>query len=520
MVTFTTDYWAPALDSKARRRVTESETRENLYVTKERTTKPPKKNNSIPPPVVSPNNNSLTTLFIKPSNEAEDISSFSTNSITPSADEVNKSCETIYKTTSIITNDTSLNDSTANVSTTNVSNVSVNGSVETKKTTFVRSIQKFLIHGSPVSSPHGSPEEEKEEFNFNITPDTRTMLKEILHPKLELEEKQTQRSDSGSDSGKVVDPESMLIKKYGVCEKGCIGKGATAVVRLAHKFDKSDCEKTYAVKEFRKRRKNESEKDYVKKLTSEFCISSTLQHVNVVKTVDLVQDENHNWCEVMEYCPGGDLYTAIKYGHMTSTEVDCCFKQLIRGVGYLHSMGVAHRDIKPENLLLNENGHLKITDFGVSDVFRTCWEESAHKSKGLCGSEPYIAPEQFETKEYDARLVDVWACGIVYYCMIYQGIPFRMASPSDPNYTNYLETKSMGLYEPFEKLPSGCRELMYQILEPDVKKRITIEAIKMDTWFQMIECCAENENCHLTRKHNHVPNDYLKEIQQNNSVKK
>ncbi|CAG8622413.1 6737_t:CDS:2, partial [Dentiscutata heterogama] len=139
----------------------------------------------------------------------------------------------------------------------------------------------------------------------------------------------------------------------------------------------------------------------------------------------------------------------------------------------------------------------------------------------LCGSEPYIAPEQFETKEYDARLVDVWACGIVYYCMIYQGIPFRMATPSDPNYTNYLETKSLGLYEPFEKLPSGCRELMYQILEPDANKRITIESIKKDTWFQMVECCVDN--CSLTKKHNHVPPDYLKEIQQNqqnNPVKK
>ena len=62
--------------------------------------------------------------------------------------------------------------------------------------------------------------------------------------------------------------------------------------------------------EFRKRRKNETEKEYVKKLTAEFCISSTLHHVNIVETVDLVQDENQHWCEVMEFCPGGDLYAA------------------------------------------------------------------------------------------------------------------------------------------------------------------------------------------------------------------
>lgn len=112
--------------------------------------------------------------------------------------------------------------------------------------------------------------------------------------------------------------------------------------------------------EFRKRRKNESEKEYVKKLTAEFCISSTLHHVNIVETVDLIQDENKHWCEVMEFCPGGDLYAAIKKGGMSPSEVECCFKQILTGISYLHSQGVAHRDIKPENLFFNSKGQLKV----------------------------------------------------------------------------------------------------------------------------------------------------------------
>lgn len=159
----------------------------------------------------------------------------------------------------------------------------------------------------------------------------------------------------GDDNGST----ASLLKKYGVCDKAAIGKGATAVVRLAHKWDRRE-EKLYAVKEFRKRRKNETEKDYVKKLTSEFCISSTLHHPNIVETVDLVQDEAQHWCEVMEYCPGGDLYAAIKKGGMSSGEVECSFKQIMLGIQYLHSMGVAHRDIKPENLLLDGRGHVKV----------------------------------------------------------------------------------------------------------------------------------------------------------------
>lgn len=283
-----------------------------------------------------------------------------------------------------------------------------------------------------------------------------------------------------------------LLKKYGVCEKVAIGKGATAVVRLAHKWDRST-EKLYAVKEFRKRRKNETEKEYVKKLTSEFCISSTLHHINVVETVDLVQNEEKHWCEVMEYCPGGDLYAAIKKGDMPTDRMNSYFKQIVTGVAYLHSMGVAHRDIKPENLLLDGQGHVKITDFGVSDVFRMCWEKQTHMSKGLCGSEPYIAPEQFEQKEYDARLVDVWAVAVVYYCMQAQELPWRVAKLSDPSFQSYLQSyASSNSPPPLGNLhPKECRFIVKKMLDPNARSRIGMEAVLADTFLKSIDYTAK-----------------------------
>ncbi|KAF9975364.1 serine/threonine-protein kinase HAL4/sat4 [Actinomortierella ambigua] len=293
-------------------------------------------------------------------------------------------------------------------------------------------------------------------------------------------------SSDRSDTPVRIKADCSLLKKYGMCDKGNIGVGATAVVRLAHKLSEDDPEKLFAVKEFRKRRKNESEKEYVKKLTSEFCISSTLHHENVVETVDLVQDEQQHWCEVMEYCCGGDLYNIIKASHMTRIEIDCCFKQMINGVAYLHSMGVAHRDIKPENLLMDGQGRLKITDFGVSDVFRMCWENKPHLSKGLCGSEPYIAPEEFVNKEYDARRVDIWAC-----------------IPAGPELPTFLEMRSLGAYEPLEKLPIGCRQLMKKILDPNPETRATIEDIQNDPWFKSIDCCVHGENL---EPHRHLIN--------------
>ncbi|KAJ7223253.1 Pkinase-domain-containing protein [Mycena pura] len=296
-----------------------------------------------------------------------------------------------------------------------------------------------------------------------------------------------------------------LTQKYGVCQKIAIGKGATSVVRLAHKWDRSDGEKMYAVKEFRKRRRNETEKEYVKKLTAEFCISSTLHHVNIVETVDLVQDEQGRWCEVMEFCPGGDLYAAIKKGGMSPSEVECCFKQILQGVGYLHAQGVAHRDLKPENLFFDTYGHLKIGDYGASTVYRLPWEGTIHMSTGLCGSEPYIAPEQFLGKPYDARLVDIWACGIVYYCLHFQELPWRAAQQSDQLYATYaaaaaattppsLTTTAPGFTFPptINNLsPRACRPLIRKMLEPDPTQRATIEDVLGCTWMQGVEVCWE-----------------------------
>lgn len=335
-------------------------------------------------------------------------------------------------------------------------------------------------------------------------------LKELLASAPKLGRKSSVRSagsskKSESDGAKsVAETTSTLLKKYGVCDNAAIGKGATSVVRLVHKWDRTE-EKIYAVKEFRKRRKNETEKEYVKKLTAEFCIASTLHHMNIVETVDLVQDESQRWCEVMEFCPGGDLYAAIKRGRMSPSEVECCFKQILTGVTYLHGQGVAHRDIKPENLFFDLKGHLKIGDYGASTVYRLPWESTVHMSTGLCGSEPYIAPEQFLGKPYDARLVDIWACGVVYYCLHFQEMPWRVAQTSDSLYTAYVNacnSSNPGIAATPSTIanlsPKQCRPLIRAMLEPNPKSRWTTEQIMAHPWIQGIEVC------HLMESPNHV----------------
>lgn len=91
------------------------------------------------------------------------------------------------------------------------------------------------------------------------------------------------------------------LKEYGECYRR-LGQGTTAVVMVLRKLGEDGrSEKLYAIKQFRKKQKRETEKEYMKKLTSEFCISSTFTHPNVVETIDLVLDSKKRYCTVMEY---------------------------------------------------------------------------------------------------------------------------------------------------------------------------------------------------------------------------
>lgn len=246
-----------------------------------------------------------------------------------------------------------------------------------------------------------------------------------------------------------------LVEKYGKCQE-VVGRGAFGIVRISHKMDNTDPKKEqlYAVKEFR-RRPSESPKKYNKRLTSEFCISSALRHPNVIHTLDLMKDAKGDFCEVMEYCSGGDLYTLVLAAQKLEVlEADCYFKQLMRGVEYIHEMGVSHRDLKPENLLLTSRGSLKITDFGNGECFRMAWEKEPHMVAGLCGSAPYIAPEEYTETEFDPRAVDVWACGVIYMAMRTGRHLWRVAKRDEDDFYEryYVGRKSDEGYGPIESL--------------------------------------------------------------------
>lgn len=299
--------------------------------------------------------------------------------------------------------------------------------------------------------------------------------------------------------GELLDPMSqqdcrLFVEKYGRCQE-VIGRGSFGVVRISHKKPggPANAETLYAVKEFKKR-PNELEKKYLRRLTSEFCILSLLKDINIIDTLDLLKDAKGDYCEVMEFCSGGDLYTLIiAAGKLEYAEADCFFKQLLRGVNYMHDMGVAHRDLKPENLLLTQQGVLKITDFGNGECFRMAWEDDVQLSEGVAGSSPYIAPEEFTQEQFDPRCVDIWACGVIYMAMRTGRQLWKLANPKkDEFFEEYLrKRKDATGYEPIEALKRArCRNVIYSILDPLPLRRITGKQILNSEWGREIKVCA------------------------------
>ena len=167
-----------------------------------------------------------------------------------------------------------------------------------------------------------------------------------------------------------------LQTKWGKFGK-VLGSGAGGSVKL---MKRSSDGLTFAVKQFRDRHPYETEREYNKKVTAEFCIGSTLHHGNIIETLDIVHENGH-WYEVMEYAPY-DLFAIVMTGKMSREEIACSFLQIVSGVTFLHSMGLAHRDLKLDNVVVNEHGIMKLIDFGSASVFKYPFENDIILASG------------------------------------------------------------------------------------------------------------------------------------------
>lgn len=143
--------------------------------------------------------------------------------------------------------------------------------------------------------------------------------------------------------------------------------------------------------------------------------------------------------QIMEYAPY-DLFSVVMSGKMNRPEIYCVFRQIIDGVNYLHSMGLAHRDLKLDNCVMTSGNIVKLIDFGTATVFHYPGKHQIPAS-GVVGSDPYLAPEVLTRDQYDPRLTDVWSVAIIFMCMILRRFPWKIPDyKTDMSFKLYVNT--------------------------------------------------------------------------------
>ena len=175
-----------------------------------------------------------------------------------------------------------------------------------------------------------------------------------------------------------------------------------------------------------------SDPDFVERFTQEARATAALTHPNVVAVHDQGISSGFPFL-VMEFVQGRTIREVMaKSGPFTSAHALEIISSVLSGLSAAHDAGFVHRDIKPENVLITNDGHIKVTDFGLARVIS---DTPVSDSTGavLLGTMAYLSPEQVQQLAVDQRS-DVYSCGILLYEMVTGLVPFTGASPLEVAY--------------------------------------------------------------------------------------
>ena len=195
-----------------------------------------------------------------------------------------------------------------------------------------------------------------------------------------------------------------------------------------------------------------TERDLMVKINCPFIVNIKFAFQDVV-----------NLYIITEFMQGGEMFFHLRKARKFSNEKTKFYiVEIVLALEFLHKNKMLYRDLKPENIMIDSNGHIKLTDFGLSKMVT----KSKEKAFTICGTAQYLAPEILTESGYDSS-VDWWSMGCVMYEMLVGSAPFRIPKNGPPKVEYYMRK----VYLPDYVTPEA-KDLIKQLLIPDPKKRL------------------------------------------------
>ncbi|XP_005361435.1 PAS domain-containing serine/threonine-protein kinase [Microtus ochrogaster] len=203
------------------------------------------------------------------------------------------------------------------------------------------------------------------------------------------------------------------------------------------------------------------------KVTLEIAILSKVEHANIIKVLDIFENQGFFQLVMEKHGSGLDLFAFIdRHPCLDEPLASYIFRQLVSAVGYLRSKGIIHRDIKDENIVIAEDFTIKLIDFGSA-----AYLERGKLFYTFCGTIEYCAPEVLMGNPYRGPELEMWSLGVTLYTLIFEENPFCEVE----------ETMEAVIHPPF-LVSQELMTLLSGLLQPSPEQRTTLEELILDPW--------------------------------------
>jgi serine/threonine protein kinase len=264
----------------------------------------------------------------------------------------------------------------------------------------------------------------------------------------------------------------------------CLGKGSFGTVLLVRHVVTG---KLYAQKQFRKATLTVHKKLVEQTKTERTILESVNRHPFVVKLFYAFQDHEKLYL-ILEYAQGGELFTHLAMERMFEEDAAAFYMaEMVLALAHLHqNVGVLYRDLKPENCLLDAQGHLLLTDFGLSKIALS----DDDRCNSLLGTIEYMAPEVIQGKPY-GKACDWWSLGALGYDLLTGSPPFRANNHAKLQEKIVKQKLTLPYF-----LGPDAKDLLTRLLRKEPSKRLgyhmqkDLQIIKKHRFFRKIDWAA------------------------------